>query len=301
MSGDFRSFALPMQDDVTETVHQNLAELDRRLRPLHAARAFHLGELIFEISPEIPLDYEAMLERCERLFPERSTDPYLCAQHYADLLSICCEIANAYPQGYEHIFSHLFGQYQAPSAQAQGRVAYVANHYTEQAFMELTVFIKQRRVAYFHHFDDVCQEVNNGLCEYGILPIESTSAGLMAGLFRQIELYSLQICATCRVTSADQGYTTFALVRKALPPMQPEQQHCLDFLCTPTDASDISELIAIAGLCSHQVLHAATYAGRESETFRLRLGICSQRLYPFLLYLLLFCADITPIGFYLNK
>ena len=56
MNGDYRSFALPIQDDVTETVQQNLAEIDKRLHPLHLARAFPWGELISEISPEIPLD-----------------------------------------------------------------------------------------------------------------------------------------------------------------------------------------------------------------------------------------------------
>lgn len=302
MNGDFRAYALPSSQDSTETVQQNLSELYKRQQPLHLSRAFHLGELVSELSlSEIP-DRDTLLTLYERLFPQdKQATPYATAMRHADLITLCTEIAAAYPDAYDTLFSELFGPDVSLSADAEGRVAYVQNSYTEQAFMELTGFIKQRRVAYFHHFDDVCQEVREGLCEYGILPVESTAEGLMAGLFRQIEHYDLHICALCRIPTANEGYTSFALVRKSLTPVRPQEAHCLDFLCTPTDESEIGEVISIAALCGHSVLHTATYKAYDSETFRLRLGINPQALYPFLIYLSLFCADISPIGFYLIK
>lgn len=302
MKPDFDSFALGTEHDSIFTVRQNLAEIGERQRPLFLARAFHLGELIAAMSPAEPLTRDEIMEICERLFPrEPLADHYENAVHYADLVSLCTEIASLYPQGYEHVFAQLFGQYTPPTQDALGRVAYVANSYTEQAFMELTGFIKHRRVAYFHHFDDVCQEVRGGLCEYGILPVESTSEGLMAGLFRLIELYDLRICALCRISAAQDSHTAFALVRKTIPPIHPQSSHCLDILCSPSDQEEISELICVSSLCGHTLLHAATYQGQDSETFRLRFGVQPNTLYPFLLYLTFFNADITPIGIYTIK
>ncbi len=302
MNGDFRAYALPSSQDSTETVQQNLLEIAKRQQPLHLSRAFHLGELVGELSLSKIPDRDTLLTLCERLFPEDNrANPYATAMRHADLITLCTEIAAAYPDAYNTLFSELFGQDVPLPPDAQGRVAYVQNSYTEQAFMELTGFIKQRRVAYFHHFDDVCQEVREGLCEFGILPVESTAEGLMVGLFRQIELYDLRICALCRIPTANDGYTSFALVRKSLIPLRPQNGHCLDFLCTPTDESEIGEVLGIAALCGHSVQHTATYKALDSETFRLRLGVNPESIYPFLIYLSLFCADISPIGFYSIK
>lgn len=300
MSSDYRTYALPAKQDPAETVQKNLSEISKRQEPLHLARAFHLAELIEELALEERPDRDLLTEMMERVLSEGS-DPYTSAVRHADHFSLCTEIATAYPDKYEQVFADLFGQHDMPTSEAQGRVAYVQNSYTEQAFMELTGFIKHRRVAYFHHFDDVCQEVRGGLCEYGILPVESTAEGLMAGLFRQIELYDLRICALCRIATTNEGYTSFALVRKTLAPIPAMPQYCLDFLCSPADALQIGELICIATLCGHTVQHTATYQGHDGETFRLRLGTNPEKLYPFLIYLTLFCADITPIGFYLIK
>ncbi|MBE6675712.1 MAG: hypothetical protein E7594_02605 [Ruminococcaceae bacterium] len=302
MSSDYRAYALPSAHDFTETIHQNLLEIADRQQPLHLARAFHFGELVGELSlSQIP-DRDTLLTLYERLFPEnRQADPYTIAMRHADLITMCTEIATVYPNAYDALFTDLFGRDTHPASDAEGRVAYVQNSYTEQAFMELTGFIKHRRVAYFHHFDDVCQEVRGGRCEYGILPVESAAEGLLAGLFRLIELHDLRICALCRVPGTNDGYTAFALVRKSLIPVRPQEAYCLDFLCTPANEGEIGEVIGIAALCGHSVLHTATYKGQDSDTFRLRLAISPDTLYPFLIYLSLFCADITPIGFYLIK
>ncbi len=302
MSSDYRTYALPAKQDPAETVQKNLSEVSKRQEPLHLARAFHLSELIEDLALSEKPDRDQLISLTERIFPSaQATTPYDSAVRHADLIALCHEIAVAYPDNYNQVFADLFGQNIPPSEQAQGRVAYVQNSYTEQAFMELTGFIKHRRVAYFHHFDDVCQEVRGGLCEYGILPVESTAEGLMAGLFRQIELYDLRICALCHIATTNEGYTSFALVRKTLAPIPAMPQYCLDFLCSPADALQIGELICIATLCGHTLQHTATYQSHDGETFRLRLGTNPEMLYPFLIYLTLFCADITPIGFYLIK
>ncbi len=302
MNGDFLAYAMGAEQDPTENVRQNLAELDQRHAAQHRARAFWLGELIAALDADTLADRDRLTALCEQLLsPETAQDCYRTATHFADTQALCTELAARYPAGYEQAFAALFGEHEAVSPEAYGRVAYVANSYTEQAFMELTGFIKGRRVAYFHGFEDVCQEVHSGLCEFGILPVESTADGVMAGLLRQIELYDLRICALCHVPTPQSGSTAFALVRRTLAPAQPSSRRCIDFLLSPAAPEDTGRLIGIAALGGHALLHAATYEGQDGELFRLRFSVEPSTFYPFLLYLLLFCTDITPIGFYTIK
>ena len=299
MRADFLGFVQKQEQDPMHNVQQNLAELDARQATQQHARAFWLGELIAALDAETLSERDRLLSLCEQLLPtDDERDCYASAQRAADMLSLCAELAAHYPAGYEQAFAALFGEHEPILPDAQCRVAYVANPYTEQAFMELTGFIKERRVAYFHGFEDVCQEVRSGLCEYGILPVESTQEGLMAGLLRLIELYDLRICALCYVPSPQGGSTAFALVRRHLLPAQSATHQILEILLSPASPEDTGRLIGIAALCGHELLHAATYQGQDGEQFRLRFALRSAMLYPFLLYLLLFCADVTPIGFY---
>ena len=302
MHGDLFAYTRDFGQDPIENVRQNLGELDERQETLSRARAFWLGELTADQAPDaLPEadDVQALFEQLT--VGDGGHDPYASAIQHADALALCREIAVRCPALYEKAFADLFGMHQPLSPEAQGRVAYVANSYTEQAFMELTGFIKGRRVAYFHGFEDVCQEVRSGLCEYGILPVESTADGAMAGLLRLVELYDLRICALCYVPTAQSGSTAFALVRATLPVKQPTVGHCLDLLLSPAAPEDTGALILTASLCSHTLLHASTYTGQDAEQFRLRFAAEPGTLYPFLLYLLLFCRDVTPIGYYSIK
>ena len=302
MNGDFLSYTRDHTQNPVENVQRNLAELDTRQTSLHRARAFWLGELIADQDTDTLPTPDEIADLFEQLTDEENaSDCYNAAMQHADKIALCSEIAARYPWGYEATFAEMFGLHESPSQEAQGRVAYVANSYTEQAFMELTGFIKERRVAYFHGFEDVCQEVRNGLCEYGILPVESTADGVMAGLLRLIELYDLRICALCHVPTPQSGSTAFALVRATLPVLQTTSGHCIDVLLSPAMPSDASRLIAAAALCSHDLAHASTYTGEDGELLRLRFSIDPKSFYPFLLYLQLFCADITPIGLYTVK
>ena len=299
MNGDFLAYTRDHAQDPAETVQKNLGELHARQMALHRARAFWLGELIADQDADTLPASDEIRDIWELLsLQDGEQSCYDKAMQQADQIALGTEISARFPAGYALAFADLFGAHSTLSADAQGRVAYVANSYTEQAFMELTGFIKNRRVAYFHGFEDVCQEVRSGLCEYGILPIESTLEGSMSGLLRLIELYDLRICALCYVPTPQSGGTAFALIRQTLPVQLPTAQHCMDLLFSPASPADTGRLIGAAALCSHALLHAATYTGEDNELFRLRFSVSPDTFYPFLLYLLLFCADVTPIGFY---
>lgn len=302
MQADYLRYATPDRDDGVDTVQANLAETDERLSHLCTERAFHLAELTQELSLSPTLDEQTLWAITERLFmPSREHDAYKSATVFADIVTLCNEIADALPDGYYRVFADLFGEDTPLADSAVGRVAYVANSFTEQAFSQLCGDTKGCRVSYHHHFDDVCQEVYNGHSQYGILPVQSSAEGMLAGLYRMVARYRLKICAVCRVAGANDSHTVFALVKRTLDVNQKPLSSCFDFLYTPANARDVSDLLCVAGLFGHHLLCSGSYTGTDGETFRLSLSIHADTFYPFLVYLSLFCADLVPIGIYQVK
>lgn len=299
MQADYLHYTTPDRDDGVDTVQANLAETDRRLLRICIERAFHLSELTHELSLSPTPDDQTLSAITERLFMQsREQGAYRTATVFADIVTLCTEIANALPDGYVRVLADLFGEDVPPADSALGRVAYVANNYTEQAFSLLCADIKGCRVSYHHHFDDVCQEVYNGHSQYGILPVQSSAEGMLAGLYRMIARYRLKICAVCRVAGTHDSHTVFALVKRTLYVPEKPVSSCFDFLYTPAKARDVSDLLSVATLFGHQLLYSGSYTGTDGETFRLCISIHADTFYPFLVYLSLFCTDLIPIGAY---
>ncbi len=302
MQADYLRYATPDRDDGVDTVQENLTETDQRLSQLCTERAFHLAELTQELSLSPTPDEQTLSAITERLFLlPRDHDAYKSATVFADIVTLCTEIANALPQGYTRVFTDLFGEDVPLADSAVGRVAYVANSYTEQAFSMLCKDIRNCRVSYHHHFDDVCQEVYNGHSQFGILPVQSSAEGMLAGLYRMVARHRLKICAVCRVIGAHDSHTVFALVKRALAVDRNPLSSCFDFLYTPANARDVSVLLCVAGLFGHHLQGSGSFSEPDSETFRISLSLNADTFYPFLVYLTLFCTDLVPIGIYQIK
>lgn len=299
MHPSYLQFAAQEQSDATSVIQANLIETDERLSHLYTERAFHLSELThqFSLSPQIN---EPMLSAIsEQLMPSSNASfPYGTATVYADIAMLCIELASALPNGFERVFTDVFGKPQPLPDAARGRVAYVPNSYTEQAFGTLCACIPSCRASHHNHFDDVCQEVYNGHCQYGILPVSSSSDGMLAGIYRMITGYRLKICAVCRVSGAQNTHTLFALIERYPTPPQKPHDCCMEFLFTPANTHDTTDLLCITALLGHHVLSTGSYNTEEGETFRFRLAIRKEAFYPYLIYLSLFCEDMIPIGLY---
>lgn len=287
------------QSDGTSIVTANLAETDERLSHIYTERAFHLSELTRELSLSPQIDELTLSAISEQLLlnsPDNT--PYKAATVYADTVTLCSELAAALPSGFSRVFSDVFGQGAAIGTAAVGTVAYVPNSYTEQAFAALCSDIKNCRASYHHHFDDICQDVYNGHCQYGILPISSSFDGMLAGLYRMIASYKLKICAICRVEGAHDSHTVFALIVRSLALPEKAISCCMEMLYTPANAHGATDLLCIAALFGHRVLGAGSYGTEDSQTYRFCLDVRADAFYPFLIYLLLFCGDMTPVGLY---
>ncbi len=302
MQADYLRYTTHDRDDGVDTVQANLAETDERLSRLYVERAFHLSELTQELSLSPTPDEQTLSAIIERLFmPSREQDAYKTATVLADIVTLCTEIANTLPDGYTRLLADLFGRDVPLAESALGRVSYVANSFTEQAFSLLCANIPGCRVSYHHHFDDVCQEVYNGHSQYGILPVQSSAEGILAGLYRMVARYRLRICAVCRVAGTHDSHTVFALVKRSLDIPSTPISSCFDFLYTPAISRDVSDLLCVARLFGHHLIDSGSYTSSDGETFRLSLSINAETFYPFLIYLSLFCTDLIPIGIYQIK
>ena len=99
---------------------------------------------------------------------------------------------------------------------AQGKIAYMKGTLVGKAYMKFSAFIQGCRALDFHSFADACEEVQNGLCEYCILPLHSSTDGQLMSFYRLIIKYRLQIVAVCDVHHKAGGHpatTTFGLLR----------------------------------------------------------------------------------------
>ena len=97
----------------------------------------------------------------------------------------------------------------------RGRIAYMPAAFADKAYLKLAAKVNSPRAAATASFVDACEKVRGGLCEYCILPLESTHSGKLTAFTRLILRYNLQITAVCDLenAAAEGQITRFALLK----------------------------------------------------------------------------------------
>lgn len=100
------------------------------------------------------------------------------------------------------------------SGTAKGRVAYMPSTFADKAYLRLATCIPSPRASATAGFVDACEEVQSGLCQYCILPVENSHSGRLTAFTRLILRYRLRIVAVCDLEdgSAQGLVTRFALL-----------------------------------------------------------------------------------------
>ena len=189
-----------------------------------------------------------------------------------------------------------------------GRIAYMKNNYTESAFLKLSKIISNARSAYFSSFDDVCDEVYSGGCEFCILPIESSSEGRLNSFYSMIDRFELKIAATCVVEHHDsQRFTRFALLKKSLyeiPKLRSsskEQIFEFKFSARIGDISPVSDILSAARHCLLKLIRIDSLPlpyNDEMISYYVSLNVSGGDLMTFLTYLTLEFPQCEPLGVY---
>ena len=192
---------------------------------------------------------------------------------------------------------------------ARDRIIYQRNSYADNAYLCFAELLKSPRALYAHSFSAICEEVYNGSAEFCILPLESSSEGMLNSFARLIDRYELKTVATCDVPATDaQRSTRFALLRRDLVPLPvpPHSKHRLFACSARLDASPSpAELLCAAQLCGLELYRLDSRVPIDGEDphahtlhYVFRLG--QSDLSAFLLYLSMEVPHCTLDGFYFH-
>ena len=294
------------------TVHENLARLDRRMEALLECQLAHWSEWAEAMEGE---ERDALLQLLDNLHPDReiplSAD--IPAENQAFLHSFYRHIST--PQRLallravlerrgQDFFRDLAAEPFEISEKGADKIAYVKNTFSDNAYLQFSAELNHPRAANFDSFSDVCEEVYNGICEYGILPILHERDGKLFRFYSLLAKYELRIVCACDVPCIEQGgvtVTRYALVRKSLPVVREDEITHIELLL-PADGGEICDLFQAAQLCALTPARMDTRPSDDSDvedmTHQITLTCRQGELALFLAFLAICLPDCTVLGLY---
>ncbi len=158
--------------------------------------------------------------------------------------SFCGLIPDAMPEDKALLCRHLSGRLKEKEgfggedmgvAGSHGRIALVRNRYTEEAFSCFSEIVSGAKPHYPSSFTEVCEEVFDHRCEFGILPVENTQDGRLFSFYTMLNRYELRICADCVLeTEGPAGVIRFALIGRHMPDRLPREVDGWNLECSVT-------------------------------------------------------------------
>lgn len=285
-------------------IQANLAEGILRHEQICEQETAHLFELAAEIAEGESLSAEFLASLPEHRLP--SVSPSDAPRARMHRVWKCVQLCNAIldvldiPAPTPELF---FPEADEPGEGAADRIAYRKNSYADRAYLQFANLLLTPRAAYADTFEEVCERVWSGECEYCILPLENSEEGRLSGFGRLIVRYRLKIAATCDVPSADPGQITrFALLRSAPLRLADRSHGGYVFECAiPEQSISTVDLLYAADCCGLTVARVEMGflpTALQPSMTHLVLQADTDRIAAFLLYLATEAPDYTFIGYY---
>lgn len=295
-------------------VHENLARLDRRMERLTECQLAHWSEWAHTaaIGGE---ERDILLQMLDSLHPDR--DPPLSPdvppenreairglyRHFATPQRLALLRAVLNRRNNEPISDPTAEIFEI-SERGADKIAYVKNTFSDNAYLQFSAELTHPRAANFDSFSDVCEEVYNGICEYGILPILHERDGKLFRFYTLLEKYELRIVCACDVPCIEQDgvtVTRYALIRKALPAALDGNTTHIELLL-PTDGGEVCDLLQAAQLCglipARLDTRTSSDPDRADMTHQITLTHRGGDVSLFLTFLALCLPDCTVMGLY---
>jgi hypothetical protein len=195
------------------------------------------------------------------------------------------------------------------SDEAAERISYLKNSYNDIAYMQFASLLESPRAAYYGSVTDVCESVYNGISEYCILPVETSSDGKLLSFYEAILKYNFKIIAVYDL-QGETGYTRYALLgkdlsKKYLGVKSKPRNHYFEFAMTGNDALSLEDLLCAADFCSLKLRRIDTLSinkERNSENAYICpvFRVDGSDMQTFLSFLAIDCPDFVPIGLYIQ-
>ena len=282
--------SLPSRD--VAQIEENLHLILSRLTPWNEASISQLSELSDALCNEAGYDAQSLLSLLRAMQDDGKhaasiyrSDKSTADHAYIDSMTQSLGLHHRLLL-YHFLCDRLFEDFDLTcrtsrdvTADAKGRIAYMDSPLAHEAYLFFAGHVPACRAANFHSFADVCEEVSNGLCQYCILPLHTSTDGQLMGFFRLMTKYRLQIVAAHSIQHTQNGLpceSTFALLRSMgeawdiadvlsnpflanLPSVRATPSSlCLSVLFTPHLPSDTGELLCAATHCGVPLLCASS-------------------------------------------
>lgn len=325
-----------LQQDIRIEI-DNVTDLHRRISHMLECDHIHLQELAALVNdaaraagtaePNLP-DTQTLTSLAESFQPSLYSEPEHrherllshIAPHLsaAECVSFYQELLANTPDTAAPIAARLLGHTEPLDLAVRGNIAYQHNIYADEAFLHFSRVLPSAKAVYSDSFTAVCDQVFNGLCEYCILPLETTQDGKLVRFYNLIQRYELKIVLTCSVTTSDNRSTTvFGLCRRGLlwpRLLLPSKEFSFEFLFwQEPDHASLGEVMTAAAACSLSLVRTDCLPRSDEEIligagypFALRFEIPADNnplahesdFLAFLLYLSLHSPSYLPIGIY---
>lgn len=203
-------------------------------------------------------------------------------------------------------FTDRYALTEPVSASAAGRISYQQNHYSDSAYLLFSGSdrVKNARASYRSHFTEVCEDVYNGVTEFGILPAGNSSEGKLLRFVALIERYELKIVAAASVPSEGGTTNEFVLVAKTADLFPPRLNggEYLQFSVVPDHRETLREFLSAAEFCSLYPERVDTLPARDgaSVAYYPVFRADNADLFTFYTYLSVDLPQAVPIGLYQN-
>ena len=306
---DFQSYS------PESAIEENLRESAIRLEMLSEQELSHLREFAEEITSDCAEYPDWIASLPDSILPNASIHSKPLKQNLDPLaglpslhrvwqsVCLCGEIRKILAEKKlltpRFFFSEMTG---APTAELC-RVAYRRNSYSDSAYLQFSKILQNPRVSYSHSFPAACEDVYNGICQYCILPVESSSEGQLNSFSRLIERYDLKIAATCDVMAGNDSakITRFALLSRTLTvALQKEKESFFEFATPPGVTPSEATILSAAELCGLVLYRLDSLPASEPYKFSTHYLFKTKNadLYTFLVYLAMEVPHYDMIGIY---
>ncbi len=306
----------------TEIALKNLSELEERLNLIIEERLAHIDELsqaiatdgeetdiiksiILSLKPESFCDNETIIDK-----NKKSISRIYSALSLRERLLICEAISNTYSNGKKISLDIIFADGQPTKGQTQNqRIAYLKSSYNDAVYLKFASLLDSPRASYYDSIANVCESVYNGLCEYCILPLETSTDGKLLGFYDLILKYGFKICAVYDLPNTDGiKHTRYGLIGKNFDPYDTHLHtksnvKYLEFAFEHDSYPSAADVLSAAEFCSMRLRRIDTLGILSAKSAKIptlcpifRVDIAD--INTFLTFMAIDCPTFKPLGIY---
>ena len=219
-----------------------------------------------------------------------------------DKATLCARICRDSRFSRELDEKRVFGVGEPAMPGTHGKIAYVRNKRTDDAYLAFSERIRGAKAYYATSFTDACELVFDNECEFCILPIENDRDGKLYSFYSMIDRYELRICDVIKRSEDDDSESIiYALVGRSVDISFRKGGTQRFELSVSLDRAELLGNIVKAGeFLGGHIFYIGTQPVPYDDRYRYFLamdfavGACA----PMALYMTLEYPSYSPLGLY---